>query len=461
MVVVAIEFSDREARCLWLEHKWGSGLNDLGEVDFDRIPIPTGVILHGVIQDVDVLSTVLEKARIARKGHVGTRVFLALPWALGIIRTHRLPWFPPSRRVQALHYVIEEDTPIPEGNVAYAYQIVAEKKRSFLEVVAGAVRRSTLDGYVAAFKQAGFQLERVELAVTALTGLLPLQEGEDGLCLYPDQQGVSIALFHGLKPTVVRTFTGGSVGGAYVEFERLILYLTAQHPEFSLRQVWCLGLDQSEEVDEILEHIGVTISREGVALVEVKAEAAFRFAPVAFALAWQVLKRQQGMNLWPVAVVSRRKRRQKLGIGLALSVSVILGSLVWLPWQKEISALGQETAQLRLDGAKHVEERNRETALLSRWHEIGTTSVKVGELLAQIETQGVPGMVLESLEFKQGLLYLRASAREARQVEGLLRELMQLGWEKPTLTAYSQEGNSDIVFALTARRSSQTPSTKR
>lgn len=453
MVVVAFEISDREARCLWFEHKWGSGLNDLSETGFNRIPIPTGVILQGVIQDVDALSAVLEKARLARKARVGTRVFLALPWALGIIRTHQLPWFPPRRRVQALHYVIEEDTPIPEGNVAYAYQIVAEKKRSFLEVMAGAVRRSTLDGYVSAFKQAGFQLERVELAVTALTGLLPLHEGEDGLCLYPDKQGVSLALFHGLKPTVVRTFAGGSVRGAYVEFERLLLYLTAQHPEFSLSRVWCLGMDQSGEVDEILGHIGPTIPREEVPLVQVKAEAAFRFAPVAFALAWQVLKRQQGMNLWPVAVVSRWKRRQKLGIGLALSAGVLLGSLVWLPWQKEVSALEGETARLRLDGAKHAVERNRETALLGRWHEIGKTSVKAGELLAQVEAQWVPGIALESLELKQGLLYLRASAREANQVEGQLRELSRLGWEKPTLTAYSQEGNSDILFALTARRS--------
>lgn len=456
MPSVAIEISDREVRCLWFDSKRGIKLKNLTETNCDRIPIPTGVIRQGIIQDTDALAKVLMLARQARGAKTGTRVFLALPWAVGMIRTYRLPWFSPRQRAQALHYVIEEDMPIPEGNLAYAYRIVAEKKQDFLEVLAGAVRRTTLDGYVLSFEQAGFELERVDLAVTALAGFLPLQEGEDVLCLYPQESGLDIALFQGLKPTAVRNIAGGDAQGVLAEFERMLLYRAAQHPEFNLKRVWCFGREDSGTVGGILEHLGPSVIKERVPIEAKQSAAAFRFAPAAFAMVWQVSKRQQGLNLWPLVVQRRRQRKLRLGGGLAVLTLYIMGSLIWLPLQSKVGELEREISRLRVDGTKRLEKINRETALLKRWNEIQGTSLKVGKLLAQIEAQVFPGIALESLEIKQGLLYLRASAREAQQVEALMRQLSELGWERPALAAYMQEGNKDIVFSLTARRAGAT-----
>lgn len=453
MTYVAIEMSDREARCLWFKPRLSLGAQVLTEANFDRIPFPDGVIRHGVLQDVEVFSQVLQKARLTHREIGTTRVLLALPWELGIIRTHQLPWFPANRRAQALHYVIEDDMPMPDGNIAYAYRILAQKKQAYLEVLAVAVRRSTLEDYALAFKQAGFELERAELSATVLAERLPLNEGEDGLCLYRDGPVLNLAWFQGLKPILVRTLEGDIAGGADHEFVRLLHYLSTQHPEFNLQRLWCLGLDTSEDVKGILEHLGSSVSLEEVPLAEKRSQTVCHRAPIALAMAGQVV-RHRGLNLWPSASASRRKRRLKHGIALVLGAAFLLESLIWIPLQQQVKALEQELAEHRAEVGKRQGEKERETALLQRWDEIGTSSWKTGDLLTQVERELGSGTKLESLELKQGLLYLRATAKEANQVEVLMRQLTSLGWEKPALAAYTQEGQGRIVFAVTAQYAS-------
>lgn len=455
-----IELAETEVRILWLERSLVFR-RKLTPVKFDRIPLPAGVIRQGLLLAAEGLTAALIEyvhgQGMHRRGKIPA--FLVLPWQQGFARGFRLPWFPPGKRKQALSYFIEEETPISGGEVLSDFLIVEAKAGKFLEVLVGAVKKSTVAEVARCFDQAGFRVEGVDLAVSALSSVLPLKPGEDVLYLNAGEQRLEMAFFRGRRLEIVRTFS--KYPGAapdlepFRELERTLFYYATQHPDFSLKRICCSDQKASRDIGErVRQSLGPSIEICAPFSLDIqnsKCREAVMAAPAAWASSMRLVKAGRGLNLWRQEEEKRKARQPVVlwtGALLALLVSVLY---LWLPLQVRATRLEEELALLRPQGLKAQKILKEQNQLAESWAKLQAHPVSVGDSLAAVEGLQKPGLTLTEIEYKEGGIFLHGLAGEAVQVEELMRKLKEQGWGSPVLSAYRQ-GEGAITFTLGARQ---------
>ncbi|MHB1653770.1 MAG: type IV pilus biogenesis protein PilM [Desulfitobacteriaceae bacterium] len=462
--VVVLEITEREIRALWFNRRRVLGRKPLlTAVEFDRIPIPAGVIRQGQLLDSTRLSDLLKEYRLKRFPLGEVEVLFSPPWPQGFVRAYRLPWFPPGKRKQALRYFVEEEVPIPGDELLYDFLILSEQAESFLDVLVGAIRKSVLEDYVQSLESAGFRVEGADFAVSSLSRALLLKPGEDVLYLQLEHLSLQMALFRGPRPEIIRNLQGAP-GQSWIEecsreLERILLYYTTQHPDFSLRRILLTGDPAGREIAENLtQNLGPAIQIE-----EASPDAAwvgqesrilkeYRTAPISFALGFKLLKAKPGLNLWRRREQTRKVWKLTYLVAALTLMILIVSSVLWLPLQAKEKHLTEELIRLKPEGTKAEVVLRLEEGMKVDWAKVRQHPVKVGESLAQVDNFLVPGVILKEIEYKQGGLFVRGAAEKAGQVEMLIQALRRIGWENPALSSYEQKEGERIEFALAARK---------
>lgn len=491
---VAIEITDYEVRALWFSGKKISKRKpSLTVAAFDRIPIPAGVIRQGQILDSPKFSQLLKEFRLKHFPAGKVQTFIGLPWQLGFVRNYQLPWFPNEKRSQAIRFFMEEEAPIPAGDLLYDTYLLGEQDGSSLEIMAGAVKKSILESYINSLEHSGFQVEGADFAISAITKAIPFHPNENVLYLQADHLTLHAVLYQGKKPEVYRTFQGITdqtwPKECSHELERILLYFTSQHPEFSLNRILLAGEPVGREIAEVLTKSlsqapliqELFSASESLYLDSTNSELTefqhtdfqhkdfphtelsgtdfspidYRHnAPVAYAVAANVFSGRKGLNLWRKRQEQRQKVHKLVFGLLPVALIVIFGTVLLVsPLVKE-KQLRAELTRLQPEGLKIEKIRQQENELLAQWMKLQKHPLNVGQSLAQIENQRITGLTLKEIQYKQGGLFINGSAQKAAQVEALMQFLRNAEWENPTFSSYLQKEDNLIEFGITARKSS-------
>ncbi|KLU58576.1 hypothetical protein CEB3_c45920 [Peptococcaceae bacterium CEB3] len=451
---VFIELADREIRFLWVERRLLSG--KLGQVALERLALPAGIIRQGLLLEAERLTAILTAYRKERG--VMPPAFLLLPWQQGFARGFRLPWFSAGQRRQALNYFIEEEIPISGEEVLNDFSVVEEKRGKFLEVLAAAVRKSVLTDFVRSFAEAGFRVERVDLAVTALSCVLPLEAGQNVLYLNEGADQLEMALFRGNRLEVVRTF--GKAGGeadkseVWRELKRTLFYYAAQDPDFSLQRVCTPDQATAEETGERMrQSLGYAVDVcSALALPPdlEKFRGVLRQVPAAYA-ASVAYRSGKGLNLWRQEE-EQRKVRRRIAWGIGAVVIFLAGVFAfWWPVQARCNRLDEELAVLRPQGYQAEKSVRQEQMLTESWDKLHQQPATLADSLRVMAGWQGTGLTVTEIEYKEGRINLSGRAERGIQVEKLMEKMQSEGWVSPVLSAYRQSGDA-ISFTVGASR---------
>ncbi|CAA7601598.1 Hypothetical protein DEACI_2265 [Acididesulfobacillus acetoxydans] len=451
---VFIELTDGEIRFLWVDR--GPLLGKLRRVALERLPLPAGIMRQGLLLEAERLTAILKAYR--RERGVIPPAFLLLPWQQGFARGFRLPWFSAGQRRQALNYFIEEETPISGEEVLNDFSVVEEKRGKFLEVLAAAVRKSVLTDFVRSFAEAGFRVERVDLAVTALSCVLPLESGQNVLYLKEDEDQLEMALFRGTRLEVVRTF--GKAGAdadeieVWRELKRTLFYYAAQDPDFSLQRVCTPDPATAGETGERMrQSLGYAVDVcPAVALPRdfEKFRGVLKEVPAAYA-ASAAYRTGQGLNLWRQEE-EQRKVRRRIAWGIGAVVILLAGVFAfWWPVQARSNRLEEELAVLRPQGYRAEKSIRQEEILAESWDKLHRQPLVLADSLRVMTDWQGSGLTLTEIEYKEGKINLKGKAEKGAQVEKLMQKMQSQGWVSPVLAAYRVSGDA-ISFTVGASR---------
>lgn len=462
---VAIEITDRELRALWFSGKAIPGRrSSLSITGFDRIPIPNGVIQQGQLQDSHRLGEVLKELKLKHSPAGRVKTYIGLPWQQGFVRVYQFPWLPEEKRRQAIRYFVEEEVPLPVGDLVYDALVLGEHTGVSLEILIGALRKSVLDSYVENLENAGYLVEGADLTVSILSKALAFRRGESVLYLHMENRILHIVFFHENRPEFARTLQC-SASPSWLkecshELERILLSLATQYPEFSLERILWSGEPFAYEVAEnLLENLNQAVVIEeaflalalpaSIDLVEIR-----QYSPVAYALAGKMFSGDGGLNVWRKRQHFRRMRKMAVFTALPVAGILLLGGLYTYFLSNQERDLREELARLQPEGKRFEIRWQQEENLMTVWALLHKPPAPVGISLAQIDKIKVPGLVLQGIEYKQGALYLRGYARQAVAVEQLIQFLSQRDWKNPTLNTYQLREGNIIEFSISAGKSS-------
>ncbi|SPF33043.1 conserved hypothetical protein [Candidatus Desulfosporosinus infrequens] len=475
---VVFELTDREIRAFWFSvlpfKKQGHSST---AVEFDRIPIPAGVVEQGNVRNENILINILATYG-AERPNESQNAYLAIPLHQGFIRSYTLPWIPKRDRKSAISLLTDEEISIARSDLLFDFLVLSEEKHKSLQILLGATRQSLLYRYVYIFGRAGYKVTSVDFTLSILGQSLGFEANEDILYLQGEFGSFQMALFRGSVPESVRSLypsqlslppplpevkerkTNEWAEEWEKEIRRFLLYHGTQHSDLNLnRLVW--------KGDAALEFLaqGVLASNH-VSVVE---QARLRNVPdfwqkvleenkgwseAALGYGLRISAHRPGLNLWRQPIWAQTVRRRYLGIALfmfALFISgTIIGGLLYqmaLPLQQEVQQISSQGTRLEAQ-AKHQAE------LATAWDKVKHHSERIGADLAQIQAIHVlPGeeLKIEQVIYKQGIMSLRGSAKDAGSVQTLIHTLRTIGWEQPSLTSYRLTSLNNVEFSLSAK----------
>jgi len=477
---VVFELTDGEIRAFWFSvHPFRKPGHASNAVDFDRIPIPTGVIEQGNVRDentlIEILLTYGTQHPTERQ-----KVYLAIPLQQGFIRSYMLPWIPKRDRKSAISLLVDEEISIDRSDLLFDFLVLSEKKHINLQVILGATRQSLVERYAFVFGQAGFMVNGVDFALSILGQSLGFEPNEDILYLRGDTKSFQMVLFRGAIPESVRSLhplqrsfpLPSAVGNERNaneqseawgnEIRRFLLYYRTQHSDLNLKRLVWSGDSLAELLAQGL------LSSNHVAGVE---EAKLTCVPdswreilgenkgwceVAIGYGIRISEHRTGLNLWRQANTLQTLQRRYQGIVLFICALLIFGNMICFLLYRMALPLQQEVQQLSRQGTRIDAQAKHQQDLQMAWDRVKIDDAeRIGDDLVQI--QGLQGLSqaelrIEQVIYKQGNMSLLGSAKDARSVEILIRILRDMGWEKPALLNYKMTSQNNVEFSVSAKR---------
>ncbi len=459
--IVTIEITDQEIKALWISGKpHVKRISQAAVINFDLIPIPTGVIDQGILRDKEAFIRLLQTYFVQLKlvGPIVTN--LLIPFQLGFLRNYRLPWIAKTERRSAIGFLIDEEVPIPGSDLLSDFIILEENRENNLfHILLGATRKSLIQAYVEAFLQVGFQVKNIDFAISALGYALGLENKEESLYLSAESGMLQLILFSGIIPEVVRTLvpdpTLVSPDAEWEsEIQRILLYYGNQHPELSLKRIYTAGEGVAEVLAGRLQKAGMVSQVQKADLVRIPDSWKKRYpewqddAKAVMGYVLRILQKAPGINLW--RHLADRKTTflfNKAILGIVM-LSLIAGTLIWFSLQYQVIQLQNEVEQLRGLGTETLTLTNQQKELNNAWFKAQEHQIYVGEHLAEIQRLLPSGVELSYLEYKEGRLSLQGTTDNAEHFEGLLKALESSGLEHPLLTSYQKTDRTSIEFSL-------------
>lgn len=456
---VVFELTDGEIRAFWFSvHSFRRQDHHSTADKFDRIPIPVGVIEQGNVRNENVLLDILS-TYWAQHPSESQKVYLAIPLQQGFIRSYTLPWIPKRDRKSAISLLVDEEISIAKSELLFDFLVLSEEKHKSIQIVLVAIRQSLLDRYVFIFGRAGFKVSGVDFAFSILGQSLGFEPHEDVLYLQGESDSLQMALFRGAVPDSVRSLNERAEEWEN-EIRRFLLYYRTQHPDLNLKRLVWNGDSAAEFLAQGL------LTSNHVSVVE---QARLRNVPdswrkvfeenkgwgeVAVGYGIRISEHRPELNLWRQPNLAQIVQRRHLGMALFICALFMVGTMTWFFLSRMVVTLQQEVQQIARQGATIEAQDKHQEEFETAWNKVNRAE-RIGDGLAQIQAMPVlPGMELkiEQVIYKQGSMSLRGSAKDARNVQTLIRTLRTMGWEQPALSSYKLTSLNNVEFSLSAKR---------
>lgn len=460
-IILTVEITDQELKILAVSGK--SRLTRIPpgkKLNFDLIPIPTGVIDQGILRNKEVFLGLI-RSYLEKRKFVGPIIInILIPSQLGFIRAFRLPWIAKNDRASAIGFLIEEEVPIPVSDLLFDYLILEDdKERNIFHIMIGATRSSSIQDYIEIFQQANIQVKKIDFAILALGYALGLNSDEESVCLQVERNTLQLILFNGIIPEVVRTFSADPITALpevewESEIQRVLLCYGSQYSGISLKNIYITGEEIPEAIAERLHKAGMVSRIRKADLVKIPdswkkgLQTWPENALTVITYALRNFRDKNSINLWRKQADRKRKDFLYKINTFSFALILIIGFLIWLPLQIRENKLQNEAEQLRNKGRELLTISNQQKALNKAWFFAREYPFYVGEKLAEIQHLLPNGVELTNLEYRQGGLCLQGTTDNAEKYEELIAALINCGLDRPQLTTYQKTDQASIKFVL-------------
>ncbi len=183
---------------------------------FSQVGLPPGAMVDGEIQDPSAVSDAIK--RLWRNGKFTSRsVVVGVAGLRAITREIELPWVPDNEVDSAVRFQSGEVIPFPPDKTILSTQVLTDHEApdgtTQRRVLVAAAHRDLIDGVVAAVKNAGLHVERVDLISSALVRALvdSVPEAQEPEAIVSVGAGLTVIVVHQQgRPQFVRTIGVGS-----------------------------------------------------------------------------------------------------------------------------------------------------------------------------------------------------------------------------------------------------------
>lgn len=463
---VCLELSERELHLLIFFPETRKGqLVNLNQVKYDSYPIPEGWLKHGQVQ-LQRLTELLKEVRLAHKIPENTLTWLAIPLVNGFIREYSLPWIAPKHREAAIQYLAREEMPIPQDNQVTGYLVTeADKKQNRLRVTLGATRRSIFEDILQAFREAGFKLAKVQFAAAAFGDALGLKPQEHYLYLSETNGGIQVLLYHGILPEITRFFPASAESDAKEWVSEIGRIFGLMSSDVSISRIFISGEKSTVFLAKSIvgaEFPGLTSMTEIVSIEQIarawpwrenRPEVIFPYLPcLGLALEGGSKGKTQNVNLLSEYLMKlKESRQQRMMVGIIL-LSLLCTSGLWFYGKNQQKILQTEVEGIKNRALSQQAQERNENNLVNAWKKTKGLSQEIPASLKLLQELEGNGIAFERLEYKEAILTLQGTAKQAGQLEHFLTELYAQDWRQVQLREYRQEKPSVINFTVTAVR---------
>jgi type IV pilus assembly protein PilM len=459
-IVLTVEITDQELKILAVPGSYLKKIPQGKKLNFDLIPIPTGVIDQGILRNKEVFLGLLQ-AYLANRKLVGPIVInLLIPSQLGFIRAYRLPWIAKTDRASAIGFLIDEEVPIPAADLLSDYLILEDnRKDNIFYILIGATRSSLIQDYVQVFQQADLEVNKIGFAILALGYALGLNNNEESICLQVENNTLQLILFNGIIPEVVRTLLTDPTPAlpeveCESEIQRVLLCYGSQNPGLTLKKIYITGESVTELIAERLRKAGLVsrIDKENLVKMPDSWKEYCQMWPVntktVITYTLRNLDDEPGINLWRKQVNRKRKDLFFKVNTICFALVLITGFLIWFPLQNRESQLRNETEQFKSKGRQLITISDQQKALNKAWLIAREYPFYVGEKMTEILRLLPYGVKLTNLEYVEDGLSLQGTTDSAEKLEELLAALTSSGLNRPLLTTYQKSDQVSIKFVI-------------
>ncbi len=251
-----LAISDRAIHCIQFAKK-----NDSLYIEkYTEKDIPVGVVTSGQINNKEALTTLLSDL----KKELNLKyVKVSLPEEKGYLFTAKIPMVESAEVVSAIESKIEENVPVPGGELCFDYKLVEHQEKEHLDVVVSAVPISVVDSYVEAVTLSGLSPLSLEIESQSITRAL-LPKKSKGTVLIVNFTTGKVGLYVATNRVVSFTSTvaiGGEVSKnpnfLAQEIKKLYIYWhtlkdNAEKPERKINQIIVCGVGFPKDIIQYL-----------------------------------------------------------------------------------------------------------------------------------------------------------------------------------------------------------------
>ena len=163
-----LSISDSAVRCIQFGRR-GAGLYI---EKYAEKNVPPGVITSGQVNNKDELVEIL---KTLKKDLNLNYVKISLPEEKAYLFTAKIPVVREDEVKSAIESKIEENVPVPPGELTFDYKLVPHLEKQHLDVVVSTFQISVVDSYVEIAENASLSLLSMEIESQAITrALLPV-----------------------------------------------------------------------------------------------------------------------------------------------------------------------------------------------------------------------------------------------------------------------------------------------
>jgi type IV pilus assembly protein PilM len=387
-----------------------------------------------------------------RKFQEKVPVYLLLPFQNGLIREFCIPWVVPKYRDKTVHFWLEQEVPVPIGELCYEYMVLDEKKDEYLRISVIGVRKTTLKLYARCLQQTGYELCGAEYTVQAFGEILaPLKEKRI-LCLFKlDDQNIQAVQYRNGLPEVIRV-----IPGSEPEIPKYQIYTALKDCTIPFNIIVTDGSAKASQIADRLLDSGEAESvrtlesfDQKLASSKFSADSRSRdFYHLALLAGRQRVKEKKNCNFGRVFL--RPAKLKTCLLFLTVFFGIIFGMGCYdYPRFNDISEHQIEIAALQ--GQVDELNKERENQIWSEWER--NRSDTFGDLtMIQKSLASLDSSIrLNRLSYRQNTLYLYAECSDNLNITKLIGLLTEEGWREPELTDYSYRDQT-ISFCLRVER---------
>ena len=229
---------------------------------FGHQALPVGIVMGGIVRDVGRLAPILAEVR-KKLGGI-SHVHAALPEEGAYVFSMHVPGVSSDEEiVHRIEFELDGRVPIPVSEAVYDYDSIGKTPEGDMELGVAAFSRELDEGYILAFKSAGFTLLSLEIEARSVGRAVSLPQEEKAVTLLVDtgKQRTGFAILKNGIPIFTSTVDVG--GGDMTRIVMEGMHLSEKDALLFKNEHGLLASDaQSLPVRKQLESVADAIAQE-------------------------------------------------------------------------------------------------------------------------------------------------------------------------------------------------------